>query len=565
MLERSPLNLLARPPGRVALAIGLSAACAFIGLSRINLSGQGLYYDEIHQAPAAFAYLGRSPQLFAMAFVQGKPLMTMSYSGAIKSGLYGLYLRVSGASFAVESWRWLGIATVALTLPLFSVLARRRLSIVGLLVFFGLLLTDTTVILGTRHDWGPMAMALALRMILLGTWLYGQVDGAVRARNSFCLGLLVGFSIYEKLSNVVLLPPLGILLLCRKRRTVKHWCVCLAGGLVGGSLLLYANYLIFSQRGRLLSTSQVATQGTKTLAGLSHLLREYLALGDGALVRRFILGNDHGYERAEGLLLGIALIAVLGLWKAGSMSRMPSILVACYTAVVAGLFLLPNETGAHHWVIGTPFQYLAIAMAIGGPEHPPIRLPRLAVVSRAALVGVVGVLILVRAHGTLDLARALARGDSSETWAPSLTRLGELGAQRAGHDLFVAGNWGVATQMYCLSNGHPSMVRELLQWPTVPPLEKVLDLDRYSSFYLVLKVPHTFPDPVVTRRLITAFEEHPNLREIPAEPSLTHLAGVKVRRFVRSDVKGIAHRANRSATGNSSHGGLFYEKETLNR
>ena len=196
--------------GMVALAIGLAAACAFVGIAGINISAQGLYYDEIHQAPAAFAYRGKWAQFFAVALVSGKPLMTMAYSGAIKSALYGLYLRLSGAPFTVESWRWLGIALVAFTFPLFAVLARRRLSAVGLSIFFALLVTDATVVLETRHDWGRRRLPWLFGCSSSERGCYGEADGEVKPRNSFWLGAIVGFSIYEKLSNVVLLLPLWI-------------------------------------------------------------------------------------------------------------------------------------------------------------------------------------------------------------------------------------------------------------------------------------------------------------------------------------------------------------------
>ena len=45
---------------------------------------------------------------------------------------------------------------------------------------------------------------------------------------------------------------------------------------------------------------------------------------------------------------------------------------------------------------------------------------------------------------------------------------------------------------------------------------------------------HAYPDPAVTQRLVTAFEEHPNLREVPVERRLGQLAAVKVRKFVYS-------------------------------
>ena len=106
-------------------------------------------------------------------------------------------------------------------------------------------------------------------------------------------------------------------------------------------------------------------------------------------------------------------------------------------------------------MIGTPFQYLALSMALVRPDRPRVRPPRLALACRVVLVGVVGVLMVVRAQGTLDLVDAFRRGASSKDWDPSLTCLGELAAKRAGRDRFIAGNWGVATQIYCLSEREP--------------------------------------------------------------------------------------------------------------
>jgi hypothetical protein len=510
------------------------AACVFVKLATVNLSAQGLYYDEIHQAPAAFAYLGKTPEICAIAFAFGEPMMTMTYSGAIKPALYGLCLRLTGASFTVESWRWIGIAVVAATFPLFSMLARRRLSAGGLLIFFALLLTDGTVVLGTRHDWGPMALALALRMIFLACLLYGESLAAVKARNSFFLGLIVGFSIYEKLSNIVLLLPLGVVLFGRQRRKVNHWRACFAGGLLGVLPLLYANYRYFLKSGEILSTKQVAAQGVKSLTGPIHFLREYLALGDGSLVRLFILGEDHDFAIAEALLLSLALVAVVCLWKAGAVGRTPGILMACYLAVAIGLFLLPNGTWVHHWVIGTPFQYLAIAMAITMSGRGSLRSSRPAMAGRAALISALGLLLIVRAEGAAGLNCSLARGAYAEAWDPLLTRLGQLCAKRAGQDMFLAANWGVAAQIYCLSDGHPKLVRELFTWPAPPTLEKLVRFGPFRSFYTLENVHDYFPGRDVSRRLIRAFEEHPKLREVPVEGDLARVAAVKIRRFIYS-------------------------------
>jgi hypothetical protein len=240
---------------------------------------------------------------------------------------------------------------------------------------------------------------------------------------------------------------------------------------------------------------------------------------------------------------------------------LPSRLVACYLAIGTGLYLIPNQTGVHHWVVGTPFQYLAIATAAGASGHdpPPARLPRLALACRGALLATLGALLIARIYGTLDVASALTHGAASRQWDPSLTRFGELAAQRAGQDLFVAAGWGVAIQIYCLSGGELGVVREPYWGTTTTPLGLVTadDLKRYRSIYLVTLVDQTFPEPAVTRRLVAALESHPNLREVPIEKEFAGLAAVKVRKFLPCDARA---RSPRSQTRHDSDGamvGLF--------
>src|SRR5262249_19330240 len=162
----------------------------FICLSTVRIDAQGLYYDELHQATSAFAYLGSPDRFFASVTVGDLipplltlsrlgsiPLFNMSYSGAIKSTVYGLYLRFVTPQFGVISWRLTGILTVALGLMAFVLLARRSVSTAALTVIVALLITDITVIFCTRHDWGPVALALMLRLILIGVWLRGEGAG----------------------------------------------------------------------------------------------------------------------------------------------------------------------------------------------------------------------------------------------------------------------------------------------------------------------------------------------------------------------------------------------------
>ena len=66
------------------------------------------------------------------------PLFNMHYSGAIKSTVYGLYLRFVTPQFGVISWRLMGIFMVALGLMVFVLLVGRSLSATALGITLGL-------------------------------------------------------------------------------------------------------------------------------------------------------------------------------------------------------------------------------------------------------------------------------------------------------------------------------------------------------------------------------------------------------------------------------------------
>src|SRR5262249_3763196 len=158
--------------------------------------------------------------------------------------------------FGVISWRLTGILTVALGLMAFVLLARRSVSTAALTVIVALLITDITVILCTRHDWGPVALALMLRLILIGVWLRGEGAGQSSLGNSFALGALVGFAIFEKLSSFVLLLPLFFFSIS-KRRSV-HCLLAIVGGVfVGAVPVLVANLSFLLTKGQLISLADM--------------------------------------------------------------------------------------------------------------------------------------------------------------------------------------------------------------------------------------------------------------------------------------------------------------------
>src|SRR5262245_46027825 len=99
----------ARSEKWLVTGLSLLPAVIFLWLATVRLDAQGLYYDELHQAAGAFTYLGSPPEYFALFPIHGSPLFNMPYSGAIKTAIYGLYLRLVKPEFSVMSWRLIGI------------------------------------------------------------------------------------------------------------------------------------------------------------------------------------------------------------------------------------------------------------------------------------------------------------------------------------------------------------------------------------------------------------------------------------------------------------------------
>ncbi|HSF43414.1 MAG TPA: hypothetical protein VLT87_26685, partial [Thermoanaerobaculia bacterium] len=373
-----------RPPSRsTALALGLAAALLYMALAGVRIEAQGPQYDELHQAAGAFTWLGEpAPPLFCMSAWNRVCVLNMPYSAALKTNLYGLYLRLVQPRFTLASWRWLGIVLVASGLVLFSILARRALSLPGLAVFLALLLTDVGVLLGGRFDFGPVALSLGLRLALLGVWMGSEAgEGGPSVRSSFVLGALAGFATFEKLSAVVLVPAVAILVLGSPGRRSRRHLVAAGVGLATGTLpLALINLGSLISYGRLVSPVSGGPAVDRSLSGLLAYGGEYLTLGYGGLFRASMLGlgGQPWAELLEGMLAGAVFLSIAFLAArrdAPGSLRLAGLALVGYGAVGCGLWLLPRATWAHHWILGTPFQYAALALALSSEAGRRFRRP----------------------------------------------------------------------------------------------------------------------------------------------------------------------------------------------
>lgn len=537
---------------RGAIALGLAATIAFALLASVRLMAQGPQYDELHQAVGAFTWIGAPPpSAFCLDF-HDVCVLTTSYSAAIKTNLYGLFLRLSGRGFSVADWRWLGILLVAASLPLFAagawpVLRRREIAFVLLM-----LLTDGSLLLLTRFDWGPVALAFLLRMAMIAVWLHGEASDPPRPGNTFWLGVVAGIATFEKLSSCLLVLALAVMILGdRRRRTRRHRTAALLGLATGAFPLLLVNLGWLAKHGELISMRDLRGERGP---GAPDLLRELLALGYGGRARDATLGISPPpwAEMGEAVLLAAILLLVffVSLRVRGHGDPNPrraEIALAAFAAVGFGLGVLPRATWAHHWILATPFQYLAIALALRTrPWREKSGGWRIAGV---ALVVIATVWVGLRLAALGSLESALREGRASQAWDPSLAELGRFAARRPPGTLFVATDWGVATQILCFANGRPGRVVEPF-WDerglAVPEIAAAID--RARTLYLVRPRWDTGRSPAAARfeREIAA---DLSWREVPPEAETSVWRAVSLRKYVRS-----APEERRSA---ASEFGLF--------
>jgi hypothetical protein len=524
-----------------ALSMGLVAAVMFVLLSGINLTEQGLYYDEIHQAPAAFTWLGEDPAQFVKMEISGVPVLDVTYVGTIKSHLYGLYMKCTHHGFSVRSWRMTGIAIAACGILLFSVVAGGALPPGALALFLLMLVTDATVLLTSRHDWGPTALSLFLRLAFVAIWLDRETGKGGIARRNALMGVIVGVAIYDKLSAAALLPALITLSLVSVRPLTRRDRLASAAGLAIGLIPLMIINLWSLTHGRgLISLTALAQPAESTsIAGAARYVFRWLSLGQGRIVGEWILGSASAGRAVaiiEALFLAAALLASILLARARKANphfRTAAVMTACYASVLVGVSLLPRTTWVHHWILGTPFQYAAVALLATGLMRPS---PDKAQSRRAwmATIAVAALILVVRLPSLIGTERRILNGNSSIIYDPSFTRIGEFAAARGEDAVFVAADWGVATQIYCLSNGRPGLVVEpFWEEDAAAAVRDILADGRYRTAYLVTRRVRVPIFPERTSAVVAAVERAADWRETDVEAETADLDVVDLRKFER--------------------------------
>jgi hypothetical protein len=460
------------------------------------------------------------------------PVLTMTYSGALRPHLYGLVLRARGR-FELADWRWSGLLPAAAGIVLLPVMARRRLGAAGAALLVALVATDAGLGVLARFDFGPVAIAFLLRVLLAGL-LIAALDGDGRAGAAVALGLgtVVGLAIYEKLSNVALLPAFVVGLYALSGRRLR--ALACAGLAAGAAPLAAVNVASWVDRGELVSLAGVGDPFPMPPVGPARLLFESLRSGQGAGPLAEVTGNAAeprtGWLEAAavGLLL-VGALAARRLFGADLSARLAGAFGGLALAGVAALALLPRTTHSWHWVSIVPFAPLAAALAL---EAALRTIPRRRVAT-AALIVALGTLLAARAPRLVEARAALVAGEAAPEWSPALDGFARWAASQGGDALFVATDWGLAPQLYAYSNGARRFLWDAVWDPRPPSFAGALaERWRKRRLYLV-RVPAVSVRPERAAAIERWLASEPHWREIAPPASAPGLGLVSLRAFER--------------------------------
>jgi len=507
-------------------------ASAFAAIASIHLAAQGLYYDELHQAPAAFALLGRRPELFSGISLGRIPLLNMSYSGALKSFLYGTWMRLTESSFSVESWRALGIAFSALGLVVLLGYGAARLPLRTRAMLGVLLLTDTSLILMSRHDWGPVALSFLLRCAAVSLWLRVETDDRPVGWRAAGMGVLLALAVFEKLSSVAFALAFALLIFAnRGLRSLVALRSFFLGGLLGSLPLALVNVLSMLRNGRAISLEGIGAY-VRLWSNFPRWAWGYLSLGSGDEALSWILD-----EHAPGALSILGTISLLaGVLAAGCLvvwgqrwARLAALAGLAWLMTGVGIWLLPKPTWFYHYILGTPFQYLALALAVA-PTEDRVQQARATQMVRPVALACALTVVLTNGYGTFRLVGLLREERTNHRFSPDLTALGAAAAHRGPESIFLAADWGVATQVYCLSDGHLD-VRELF-WNYSGTADLIAQLANHNVAFVIGLNPPSGVAKDARRGILNDMGALRGWIPAPVDADL-HLRDVEVHKFVR--------------------------------
>jgi 4-amino-4-deoxy-L-arabinose transferase-like glycosyltransferase len=440
----------------------LAASLFFVVINLAFLHQVGIQTDE-----ALFSHgiydTSDLPPGFSI-FHHHLPIMLMSYIGALKSWLYMPIFAVWKPS--PTSVRLPVILAGALTIWLFSILLRRlfggRAAVIGL----ALLCTDTSFLLTTCFDWGPVVLQhlLAVSAILCIVCFHQEDKLRFLAAGFFLFGL----GLWDKalfawlLAGMALAAVLFLPNQLRKHLTLTNLAVSsLAFGLGAFPLIRYnVNHKLETFRANAAWNADEIGIKTRVLTTTfsGSVLFGYLVRDDGDGPPRqpakpidwlsVHLSEVTGHPENGFLFYAFLASLALTIWLWFTPARKP-VLFFLTAGVLAWLQMLFGKGvggSAHHAILIWPLPAIIIAIALAEASRHLGRagVPLIA----AAVLIIAGRDLLV----TNEYLARLVRNGPGEAWTDAIAPLSDL-LSRVKASVIYLDDWGMFENLRLLDQG----------------------------------------------------------------------------------------------------------------
>jgi len=447
------------------------AALIFLGIFTISIKiyAQGAYQDELHQIQDGMFLLGAETR--GALQINGIPILSMPYSSALKGILYGLLLKFFLGNFSIVSVRFFGISIYFASIISFNFLTRGILTSRSLLLFNLLLLTDATLALCVRNDWGPVSVSAAARLVFIAILIKLSKNEKEKSL-FFALGLIYGFSVYEKLNNFVLLLPILLFFYLFKTKDVKAYFLMCFGASLGAAPLFVANIFSYVKQNNFISLQTVA-QKQYSLKEFLILLKVYFFDGYSQ-VSSFIFGESFSYNFSGFMILSFFILSYFYYFTYKShdkkmfiSKRIFYIFSTTYFLTPVLLYILPAPIWVHHLMIGTPFQYIAIAFFSDRIKIIP------KIIFRKIICIVLFLLCLLNIITYGDFILNTYRAKASLSWTPSFNKLSDFVKYNSIDAFYVCTTWGVEWNIYCSSPGQKNSMETFWNYSKIDFLKSI--------------------------------------------------------------------------------------------
>ncbi|HYI94387.1 MAG TPA: glycosyltransferase family 39 protein [Bryobacteraceae bacterium] len=372
----------------------------FVAIGSLWIGEIGLQNDEVLFGAGIYPPFGDSISIFGKRF----PMMVMTYVGTLKSLLYTPILKLWDAS--AVSVRLPVLLIGGLTVGLFYAFVKRTLSVRAALVATALLATDTTFVLTTRWDWGPVVLQ---HLCLVAGMLAGiRFYESRRVGWLFTACFLFGLGVWDKTLFLWCLIGLAaglIVVFPRKTLQAITWKAVVTaalGFLIGAFPLIRYNvrnnWATFRENAawspeRFPYKFQILTS---TLDGSGMFGLATRERWDGpvrppddrvkTMFTNFLIRIGEPRKNAQVFLLMFVLLLLPFVWRTPARDAVLFVLVFCSVAWTQMVFTKDAGGSVHHTILMWPLPHLAFGAVLAEASR---RAGRFGVRMLAAVVGVV--------------------------------------------------------------------------------------------------------------------------------------------------------------------------------